>query len=139
MCRGNKIKIKILMIAWILFVDGGISIGFSDPATVRDDSARMDTSAFDRLRRPAAVFDHDSHNEAAQIDDCAVCHHVWENGKRVPDESSEGTPCSDCHGVIARPDNPMPLANALHTRCKSCHVKKRKGPLLCAECHKKPF
>jgi len=137
MCRENKMKRKIVMIAWLLFICGGISMVFSNPADAGEDVVRMDTSAFDRLRRPAAVFDHDSHNEAAHIDDCAVCHHVWENGKLVPDESSEDTPCSDCHGLISGPHNPMPLANAFHTQCRSCHVKKGKGPLLCAECHKK--
>lgn len=130
-------KIPITMIALGLFVFGGFFIGYSDCAIAGDDLVRMDTSAFDQLRRPAAVFDHDAHNEAAQVDDCAVCHHVWENGKLVPDESSEDSPCSDCHGLTAGADNPMPLVNAFHTQCRSCHVQQGKGPLLCAECHKK--
>jgi hypothetical protein len=137
MFRENKMKIKVLMIALILFACSGVSMVYSNQADSQDDSVRMDTSAFERLRRPAAVFDHDAHNEAAQIDDCAVCHHVWEDGKLVPGESSEDTPCSDCHGLVAGPDNPTPLVNAFHTQCKSCHVKKGKGPLFCAECHKK--
>ncbi|NDY72509.1 cytochrome c3 family protein [Desulfobacter hydrogenophilus] len=110
-------KIKILMITWLLFICGGISMVFSYPADAGEDIVRMDTSAFDRLRRPAAVFDHDSHNEAAQIDDCAVCHHAWENGKLVPDESREDTPCSESHGLIVGVQNPMPLANAFHAQC----------------------
>nr|WP_320193204.1 cytochrome c3 family protein [uncultured Desulfobacter sp.] len=130
-------KIKILMIALIFFACNGISMVFSDQAAAGDDIVRMDTSAFDRLRRPAAVFDHDLHNETAQIDDCAVCHHVWENGEIVPDESSEDTPCSDCHGLTEGPNNPMPLANAFHVQCRSCHIRTGKGPLLCAECHQK--
>lgn len=130
-------KIKRVTIVLFLFVCGGISMVCCDQASAKDDIVRMDTSAFDQLRRPAAVFDHDEHNDAAQIDDCAICHHVWENGKLVPDESSEDTPCSQCHGVTLGPDNPMPLANAFHCLCKSCHVKEGKGPLLCAQCHKK--
>lgn len=130
-------KIKVLMIALILFACSGVSMVYSNQADSQDDSVRMDTSAFELPRRSAVVFDHDAHNEAAQIDDCAVCHHVWEDGKLVPDESSEDTPCSDCHNLVAGPDNPTPLINAFHVQCRSCHVKKGKGPLLCAECHKK--
>ncbi|WP_157237884.1 acidic tetraheme cytochrome c3 TmcA [Desulfobacter curvatus] len=130
-------KIKILIIALMLFACSGISMVHIKRAVAVEDIVRMDTSAFGRLRRPAAVFDHNSHNEAAQIDDCAVCHHVWENGKLVPEESSEDTSCSECHGLIAGPHNPMTLTNAFHIQCRSCHVKKGKGPLLCAECHQK--
>ena len=130
-------KIHILMITLLLVVCGGVCAGYSEPNAGEGDLVRMDTSAFDQLQRPAALFDHDAHNDAAGLDDCAVCHHVWENGKIVPDESSEDTPCSDCHGLTAGPDNPMPLANAFHTQCRGCHVKQGKGPLLCGECHKK--
>lgn len=130
-------KIKVLMIALILFACSGISMVCTSRADARDDTVRMDTSAFERLKRSASVFDHDAHNELAQIDDCAVCHHVYKDGKLIPDESSEDTPCSDCHGLVAGPDNPTPLVNAFHIQCKSCHVKKGKGPLLCGECHKK--
>lgn len=137
MCRENNMNIKMLIIVWVFFVCAGITMVYGNQAVAEDDIVRMDTSAFDRLRRPAAVFDHDSHNQAALIDDCAVCHHVWENGKIVPGESSEDSPCSDCHGLTAGPDNPMPLANAFHIQCRSCHIKTGKGPLLCAECHQK--
>ena len=137
MFRENNMKIKILMIALILFACSGISMVCTSRADAKNDTVRMDTSAFERTRRPAAVFDHDAHNEAAQIDDCAACHHVYKDGKLVPDESSEDTPCSDCHGLVAGPDNPVPLVNAFHLQCRSCHVKKGKGPLLCAECHQK--
>lgn len=130
-------KIKILMTALLLLVCNAIAMVHNTQAVAGNDIVRMDTSAFDQLKRPAAVFDHDAHNEAALIDDCAVCHHVWENGKLVPDESSEDTPCSDCHGIAAGSNNPVPLVNAFHTQCRSCHVKKGKGPLLCAECHQK--
>ncbi len=101
------------------------------------DESRMDTSAFEKNRRPAALFDHDDHNEKAELDDCWVCHHVWEDGKLVIDESSEDTPCSDCHGLTPQPDNDMALANAFHTQCRTCHFDKGKGPVLCGQCHRK--
>ncbi len=103
-----------------------------------EDIERMNTSAFENPRRPGAVFSHDDHNEAAGLEDnCAVCHHVYENGKLVEDESSEDSPCSDCHAVNPGPDNKMSLVNAYHQRCRDCHVETGKGPLLCGQCHKK--
>lgn len=131
-------KMKIVMIAWGLLACTGLFGGLCGHVAAGDDLVRMDTSAFEHLKRPAALFDHDTHNELAKIEDCAVCHHVWENGKLVPDESSEDTPCSDCHGLAPGPDNPVPLINAFHTQCKGCHEKQKKGPLLCGQCHKKP-
>lgn len=136
MYRENKMKRKPIILAVAL-----ACLGLLAPGTCPADEApiRMEVSAqaFDTLRRPAALFDHDTHNDNAGIDDCAVCHHVWEDGKLVADESSEDTPCSDCHSISAGPDNTVSLANAFHTQCRSCHVDKGQGPLLCGQCHKR--
>lgn len=127
-------KTKILLMAFILLTLGawGYAAGQDDVA----EASRMDTSAFEKLRRPAALFDHDEHNEKAALEDCAVCHHVWENGKVVEDESSEDSSCSECHGLEPGPENSMALANAYHTQCRTCHSDAGKGPLLCGQCHK---
>ncbi|WDP93112.1 MAG: cytochrome c3 family protein [Desulfobacter sp.] len=111
----------------------GLAVGQDEES----EQSRIDASAFDTLKRPAALFDHDTHNEAAGVEDCEVCHHVWENGKIVEGESSEDSPCSECHSLKATPENKMALANAYHTQCRTCHIDKGKGPLLCGECHKK--
>ena len=96
----------------------------------------MDNYYFADAQRPAALFDHDLHNEQAALeDDCAVCHHLYENGQLIEDESSEDSLSSDCHGLKKAPDNTVPLRAANHKRCKSCHFSKRKGPVLCGECH----
>jgi hypothetical protein len=97
----------------------------------------MDTSAFEKLRRVPALFDHDIHNENAELEDCDICHHVWENGELVRGESSEESPCSECHDQTPGPKNSMGLANAYHTRCRTCHIDGGKGPLLCGQCHRK--
>lgn len=129
-------KIKLMILPMVMICLGILSTGLCQE---EGELVRMGTSAeaFDTLRRPAAVFDHDEHNDAAGIEDCGVCHHVWEDGKLVPDESSEDTPCADCHSVKAGPDNPVSLANAFHTQCRSCHIERGQGPLLCGQCHKK--
>lgn len=96
---------------------------------------RLDNSAFEKPHRPGAVFSHDEHNETAEIEDCAVCHHVYEGKKLVEDESSEDSLCSDCHSLKATPENSVPLSVAFHNRCKTCHFEANKGPVLCGECH----
>jgi len=72
----------------------------------------------------------------AQIEECTECHHVYEDGKRLEDESSEDQRCADCHELQ---DNGSisGLMKAYHTNCKSCHREKKKGPIMCGQCHVK--
>ena len=97
-------------------------------------------SGFKDMQRPPAVFSHDEHNEKAALDECSVCHHVYVDGKKAADESSEGQECSECHGLKANEDNALPLMKAYHDMCKGCHQKakaegKKRGPVTCGECH----
>lgn len=102
----------------------------------QEEQERLGTSAFEMPRRPGVVFAHDDHNEKAGIsDDCAVCHHVYENKILVTGESSEDKACSDCHGLKPGPENSISLVRAFHGRCKQCHFNSGKGPVLCGECH----
>jgi hypothetical protein len=118
----------LLTVAWAAF--SGQTSGVEEPD-------RLEPAAFEHLRRPGAVFFHDDHNEAAGIEDCAVCHHVWEDNHLVADESSEDQACSDCHGLSSGVDNPVSLTAAFHRRCRECHFESQKGPVLCGQCHQK--
>jgi hypothetical protein len=95
-------------------------------STVRD-------SAFTDRMRPAVPFNHDDHNDAAGLYDCSICHHVWEDGKRVPGLDSIGMECSDCH--LGKEDTTMDLIRAYHLQCRGCHMEQKAGPILCGECH----
>lgn len=95
---------------------------------------RLDTWAFESPRRSGSVFTHDDHMMYVD-DDCAVCHHVYENGELVPGESSEDYYCVDCHSLKPTPENPMPLEAAFHNLCRNCHFERGQGPVLCGECH----
>ncbi len=92
-------------------------------------------SAFKETMRPAVRFQHDVHNEKAKITECEVCHHDYQDGKKVEGSSSEDKKCSECH--LVKGGDIMPLVNAYHMRCKGCHEKKKEGPVMCAECHEK--
>lgn len=129
-------KQKILMVILIILLAGSVVLALSNSDSSEDEPVLMDNSTFEHPSRPAARFDHDLHNEQADLeDDCALCHHVYEDGKLIEDESSEDSLCSDCHGLKKSRENAVPLRTAFHKRCKSCHFTEKKGPVLCGECH----
>lgn len=111
----------------------------------QEDMTVVDRKMFDNPERPSAAFAHDEHNEKAGLEDCAECHHVYdEEGERdkegrlplMEDESSEDQQCLECHGPDATDPKPG-LMKAFHLNCKGCHVKEKKGPITCGECHVK--
>jgi len=103
-------------------------------AGAQEDMTNVDNSVFGNPERPQAVFRHESHNEKARIDDCNTCHHVFKDGKKLDDESSEDRRCSDCHALIDSGKTPS-LRKAFHLNCRGCHEKSGKGPVMCGECH----
>lgn len=119
-----------------LVLAGLLTMLFMAAAQCQDDITELKSDAFAKHSRPAAVFKHDAHNEAAGIEDCAACHHVYENGKKVEDEDSAGTACAECHTLAAQGSRPG-LMTAYHTQCKGCHEAEGKGPLACGQCHVK--
>ncbi|UCG04812.1 MAG: cytochrome c3 family protein [Desulfobacterales bacterium] len=112
-----------------------VSVLFFVSAYSQEDMRLVNTDAFDSPQRPPAVFNHDKHNETAQIEECYECHHVYdEEGKRVEDESSEDQLCSDCH-ELETSGRKLALMKAFHTNCKGCHKEKGNGPVMCGQCH----
>jgi hypothetical protein len=101
----------------------------------QEDMTVVSNEVFDNPQRGAAVFVHDEHNEAAGLDDCAQCHHLYDDtGNIVEDESSEDQACADCHGDKDEEGKPN-LTKAYHLNCKNCHLQGKKGPIVCAQCH----
>lgn len=101
-----------------------------------DDCLEIAYDVFEKQRRPAVCFMHDEHNEAAEIEECSVCHHVWEDGQLLEDESSEDTACIECHGDDGDPKQ-MEMMVRYHAQCRGCHLTVKKGPITCGECHRK--
>jgi hypothetical protein len=104
------------------------------PAYSQEDIMYLQDEAFGQGERPPAVFAHEDHNEKAEIDDCSVCHHVYRDGVKVEDESSEDSRCSDCHNV-KKGYSTRPLMKAYHDMCQGCHKESKAGPITCGECH----
>lgn len=129
-----KHKLLILTLILLLIPVWG-AFSEEQPSDQSPELERLDNTVFNKTRRPGAVFSHDDHNEKAGLDDCAVCHHVYEEGILVADESSEDSLCSECHALVPEPANRFSLSVAFHNRCRDCHFESKKGPVLCGECH----
>jgi Class III cytochrome C family len=102
----------------------------------QEEMETVDSSVFLNPERVASVFKHEAHNEAAEIDECNECHHVYEDGVKLEDESSEDMACSECHEIDVSEEQPA-LMQAFHMNCKGCHLSEKKGPIMCGECHRK--
>jgi len=113
-------------------------LGMSIPASsAQEDMVKLQPEALQPATRPAASFKHDEHNAKAKLEDqCIACHHSGANGVLVADETSEGTPCSECH-TAAGGKHQTPLREAYHRRCINCHKAKGTGPTHCSGCHDK--
>ena len=119
-----------------IFTSMVISVILFVSAHSQEDMTSVDNSVFDNPQRVPALFNHDEHNEAAGIEVCSECHHVYEDGNKIEDESSEDQRCSECHGKEDSGNTPG-LMKAFHKNCKGCHLALSKGPIMCGECHLK--
>ena len=113
-----------------------VSIFIFVPAHSQEDMERIDDSIFENPQRVPAVFNHDEHNEKAELDECSECHHIYEDGGKIEDESSEDESCSECHEIKSS-DNKPALMKAFHLNCKGCHMDLKEGPITCGDCHRK--
>ena len=120
----------------LIFVSVLVSLFIFVTAYSQEDMEFVDNSAFENPQREPSVFRHDEHNEAAEIEECNECHHVYENGQKLEDESSEDQLCSECHNEKDEGNQPG-LMKAFHQNCKGCHQLQKKGPIMCGECHVK--
>ncbi len=102
----------------------------------QEEMKQVSSDPFPRPQRPPAVFLHDAHNAKAGIEACNECHHVYEDGKRREEESSEDRRCADCHGLADEGGRPG-LRKAYHRNCRGCHLERRQGPIVCGECHRR--
>ena len=67
-----------IMVTLVIFVS----------AYSQEDMVIINSDGFDSPRRPPAVFRHDEHNEAAEIEDCNQCHHVYDDDGKLIDITS---------------------------------------------------
>ena len=101
--------------------------------------AQPDEIVLEGKTRPAVSLPHNRHVEAGLS--CKDCHHIYENGKNILDESqleegNKNLQCLACHGSKSR----LNVEKAFHSQCTGCHrtyqmEKKKTGPRYCGGCH----
>ncbi|MFP4473959.1 MAG: acidic tetraheme cytochrome c3 TmcA [Desulfatibacillaceae bacterium] len=99
----------------------------------QEDVTEVDDSIFLTRMRPPVPFNHEEHNEKAELWDCIVCHHYGEEDELIPDMTSEGMECSECH--YEGDGFPMDVVRAYHLNCRGCHKERKQGPVTCGQCH----
>ena len=125
----EKRTVIIYMVITLFVCIFAVMSGYS-----QEDVTTVEDSAFKEKMRPTVPFLHEEHNEKAEIEECNVCHHLYEEGEKVEDDFSEGMECSECH-TLNKGDNPLSLVKVYHLQCKGCHQQSKAGPIMCSECH----
>ncbi|MFH1673842.1 MAG: acidic tetraheme cytochrome c3 TmcA [Pseudomonadota bacterium] len=123
--KANKIALYIV-------AAGLASLFILGTAYAQDEIQWLEHGIFVGRERPAAAFSHALHSDDLGID-CLECHHIYENGENVWDDSAESD-CTACHKLEAE-GRKMPAVKAFHTNCQGCHKEEGKGPITCGECH----
>lgn len=133
--KGKCIRTLMILVATMIALTG--SVLRAQPDKIILDSSKTS----DKKGRPVVTFPHNRHIEVGL--GCKDCHHIYENGENVLDESkleagNQDIRCSTCHGSKLRPN----LQQAFHDQCMGCHMKyqkekKKTGPRFCGECHVK--
>ena len=123
----------------ITAVLGGLM--FSSLLGAQPETLTLMSPALQTRERPPVSFPHGRHMEGDLS--CKDCHHRYEQGKNVLDESDlepgkPGIRCQECHGPRGRGS----LQEVFHRQCLGCHQKMAKEgrknvPRYCGECHVK--
>jgi hypothetical protein len=132
--KGSKEKFGMKKRGLLIFATVLGSILLIVSVHSQEDMVVVNDDVFENPQRPPAVFNHDEHNEIAEIEECNQCHHIYEDGELVEDESSEDQSCSDCHAENDSGEKPG-LTKAFHRNCKGCHLENKKGPIMSGQCH----
>lgn len=89
------------------------------------------TEIFGKLERPQVVFDHGKHSDAFKKEGCETCHPANKEGNLIFEYPFKQ--------VMKDKESMM---NPYHEKCINCHKKrvkekKKGGPLICGDCHRK--
>jgi Class III cytochrome C family len=97
--------------------------------------------SFTNRQRPPVNFLEEMHDMHMETYECLDCHHSYEKGENVLDESeleegNQDIQCAACH----HSESKTGLREAFHNQCIGCHEKRndQEGgslPILCGECH----
>lgn len=121
----------------VLFIAVVATLMMASLVMAQEEVLKLEHQAFGERQRPAVTFPHAKHYETIA---CTDCHHFYEKGENVWDESREAN-CAACHQLKAE-GKKMGLMKAFHENCVGCHRKAKPAegkavPVTCGECHVK--
>lgn len=108
---------------------------FVSPAFSQDAMMVLDHKELGLHQRPLVHFNHEKHSANME---CLRCHHDYD--RYGNNKGGEGQSCAVCHAKTASEKDLLPLDQAFHAQCKSCHEAlhsqvPESGPVMCGECH----
>lgn len=133
------------LIRLVLLLGAGMIALMVGPLSADDmpEDILIENEGYKPDRKGPVNFPHLSHAEDYEIE-CRECHHVYEDGENVWDESEPVQKCSKCHSPIENQGKIKKLKIAFHRNCKNCHRKVTKEGLSedapyrkCSDCHEK--
>jgi hypothetical protein len=130
-------RIEVRQRILILFIAVVTNLMMASSVIAQEEVLKLEHQAFGDRQRPAVTFSHAKHYETIA---CTECHHFYEKGENVWDESRE-TNCAACHRLKTE-ERKMGLMKAFHENCVGCHRKAKPAegktvPVTCGECHVK--
>jgi len=141
--NGRQIGMRKKKIALYIALAGLASLVILGMAYAQDDMLWLEHDIFVGRERPGVAFPHALHADELGLD-CLECHHIYENGENVWDESEEVQKCSECHSPTENQGKVKKLKIAFHRNCKSCHRMLTKEGMSedapyrkCSDCHEK--
>jgi hypothetical protein len=120
------------------------TIVFADK-TEAPDEIIIHSKIWPAKKNQDAKFTHKKHVVEYKIE-CTQCHHVYEDGKNIWKQGEKVQKCEECHtnaktgkelSSATEEEKKLSLFKAIHDNCRGCHLKEKKGPTKCTECHKK--
>jgi predicted CXXCH cytochrome family protein len=121
MVRAVSIGVLILFTS---MVAGFLSIpatgAAADEVQETPEEIVINNTVYKTDRKGSVWFSHIEHAEG-YADDCAVCHHDYQDGENVWEEGLPVVKCSNCHNPEKTSGSPMRLRTAYHKSCKGCH------------------
>lgn len=127
-------KLVTILVA-VLLTMAFATVAMAKKATEAPESVTINAA---QAKQPAVTFPHKAHVDMGVT--CETCHHTQKG--LTKDSTDEVPTCVSCHlnPKDAATPNMAEMSmkkNPFHMDCINCHKEKAKGPVKCAECHKK--
>lgn len=119
----QKRTFRLLLVGFtgLIFLTAGASMAVEVP-----DDVKIENKGYKKDRKGPVNLSHKAHTEDYAAA-CTDCHHDYQDGKNVWQESDPVKKCAECHDPQEKQEKAYKLRNAYHRNCKICHRDKVKA------------